>query len=137
MNFELKENVIPCLNDLVALYNDVGWNNYTNNTDMLQKAYVNSLLIITAWHDDKLLGAIRIVGDGYSIIYIQDILVLKAYQHMGIGSKLITEAMSKYKDVYQKILLTENDPETKSFYEKMGFATCDKYECVSFVKFHL
>lgn len=85
MNFELKENEIPCLNDLVALYNDVGWSNYTN---MLQKAYNNSLLILTAWCDDKLLGAIRIVGDGFSIIYVQDIVVLRAYQHMGIGSKL-------------------------------------------------
>jgi hypothetical protein len=47
MNLELKENVIPCLNDLIALYNDVGWSNYTNNTNMLQKAYDNSLLIIT------------------------------------------------------------------------------------------
>jgi GNAT superfamily N-acetyltransferase len=104
---------------------------------MLQKAYVNSLLIITAWYDDKLLGAICIVGDGYSIIYIQDILVLKTYQHMGIGSKLITEALNKYKDVYQKVLLTDNEPKTKVFYEKMGFSTCDKYGCVSFVKYNM
>ncbi len=135
MNFELKENVMPCLNDLIALYNDVGWSNYTNNTDMLQKAYDNSLLIITAWCNEKLLGAIRIVGDGFSIIYVQDIVVLRAYQHLGIGSKLITEAMNKYKDVYQKVLLTDNEPNTKAFYEKMGFVTCDKYGCVSFVQY--
>lgn len=102
---------------------------------MLQKAYDNSLLIITAWCNEKLLGAIRIVGDGYSIIYVQDIVVLRAYQHLGIGSKLITEAMNKYKDVYQKVLLTDNEPKTKAFYEKMGFVTCDEYGCVSFVKY--
>lgn len=96
MNFELKENVIPCIKDIIDLYNDVGWTNYTNRVDMLQKAYKTSLLVITAWHEDKLLGAIRIVGDGYSIIYIQDIVVLKAYQHMGIGSKLITEAINTH-----------------------------------------
>lgn len=137
MNFEVKENVIPCLNDLIALYNDVGWSNYTNNTDMLQKAYANSLLVITAWHEEKLLGVIRIVGDGYSIIYVQDIVVLKAYQHMGIGSKLIAEAMNKYKDVYQKVLLTDNESKTKVFYEKMGYVTSDKCGCVSFVKFNM
>lgn len=137
MNFELKENVIPCLKDLIDLYNDVGWTNYTNRVDMLQKAYKTSLLVITAWHEDKLLGAIRIVGDGYSIIYIQDIVVLKAYQHMGIGSKLITEAMNKYKYVYQKVLLTDNEPKTKAFYEKMGFVSCDKYGCVSFIKYSM
>ena len=135
MNFELKENVIPCINDLIALYNDVGWSNYTNNTNMLQKAYDNSLLILTAWCNEKLLGVIRIVGDGFSIIYVQDIVVLRAYQHLGIGTKLMTEAMNKYKDVYQKVLLTDNEPKTKAFYEKMGFMNCDKYGCVSFVKY--
>jgi ribosomal protein S18 acetylase RimI-like enzyme len=135
MNFELKENVIPCLNDLIALYNDVGWSNYTNNPNMLQKAYDNSLLIITAWCNEELLGSIRIVGDGFSIIYVQDIVVLRAYQHLGIGSKLITEAMRKYKDVYQKVLLTDNEPKSKAFYEKMEFVACDNYGCVSFVKY--
>lgn len=137
MNFKVKENVIPCLNDLIALYNDIGWSNYTNNTDMLQKAYDNSLLVITAWHEDKLLGVIRIIGDGYSIIYIQDIAVFKDYQHMGIGSRLITEVMNKYKDVYQKVLLTDNKTKTVAFYQKMGYVTSDKYGCVSFVKFNM
>lgn len=136
MNFELKENVIPCLSDLIDLYNNVGWSNYTNNAVMLQKAYENSLFVISAWDDDKLLGIIRIVGDGHSIVYIQDIIVLEAYQHMGIGSKLITEAMNKYKDVYQKVLLTENEHKTKTFYEKMGFVNCNEYGCISFVKFN-
>ena len=101
----LKDNIIPDLKDLINLYNSVGWTNYTSKPDMLQKAYENSLLTITAWSDDKLLGAIRVVGDGYSIIYIQDILVLKEYQHMGIGSRLMDAALDKYKNVYQKVLL--------------------------------
>ncbi len=135
MNYTLKDNVIPSIDDLIALYSDAGWSNYTNNSDMLEKAYQNSLLVITAWDSDKLIAAIRIVGDGVSIIYIQDILVLKEYQHMGIGSRLFAEAMDRYKDVYQKVLLTEHDPKTKAFYEKMGFVAAEQYGCVSFVKF--
>lgn len=137
MNCEFKENVIPDINDLIDLYNNAGWCNYTNNADMLKNAYENSLYVITAWDNDNLTGAIRVVGDGYSIIYIQDILVLKEYQHMEIGSKLFKMVMNKYKDVYQKVLLTENRPETVSFYEKMGLTTCDKYGCISFVKFNM
>lgn len=136
MNFELKENVIPNRKDLMELYNNAGWSNYTDHADMLQKAYEKSLLVITAWYEAKLLGAIRIVGDGFSIIYIQDIIVLKEYQHRVIGTKLMTEAVNKYKDVYQKVLLADNEPETIAFYEKMGFLTSDKYGCVSFVKYH-
>ena len=137
MNFELKENVIPCISDLIDLYSNVEWSNYTNHVEMLKKAYEGSLLVITAWAHNKLVCAIRIVADGYSIIYIQDIVVLKEYQRMGIGSKLITEVMNKYKDVYQKVLLTENEPKTRVFYEKMGFSNCNKYGCTSFVKFNM
>ena len=57
------------------------------------------------------------------------------FQHLSIGTKLITETLNKYKDVYQKVLLTYNEPKTKAFYKKMGFVTCDKYGCVSFVKY--
>ena len=51
MNLELKENIIPSLNDLIALYNDVGWSNYTSNTNMLQKAYDNSLLYLRGFYE--------------------------------------------------------------------------------------
>lgn len=137
MNIKMKENLIPDLKDLLNLYDNVGWSNYTNNPDMLKKAYENSLFVLTAWADEKLIGVIRLVGDGYSIIYIQDIIVLNEYQHKGIGSRLIDEALNKYKNVYQKVLLTENEPNTKSFYEKLGFVASDKCGCVSFVKFNM
>jgi ribosomal protein S18 acetylase RimI-like enzyme len=137
MNYELKENVIPSLEDLIALYSDAGWSNYTDHAQILLKAYDNSLSVITAWQEDKLIGAIRVVGDGYSIIYIQDIIVLQEYQHRGVGSRLFTEVMNKYKDVYQKVLLTDSKPETKAFYEKMGFQVSDYYGCVSYVMFRM
>lgn len=35
------------------------------------------MYVLTAWSDDKLVGILRIVGDGYTIVYIQDLLVLK------------------------------------------------------------
>ncbi len=136
MDFKLKENVIPCKKDLIDLYKDAGWVNYTTNTEMLEKAYDNSLYVLTAWDYEKLIGAIRIVGDGHSIIYIQDILVLKDYQHIVIVSKLFTEAMDKYKHVYQKVLLTDNTSKTKSFYEKMGFSSDEGYG-ISFVQYNI
>lgn len=130
-----KENFIPAIEDLIKLYSNVEWSNYTKNPDMLQKAYENSLYVLTAWDENQLIGAIRVVGDGYSIIYIQDLLVLSEYQHMGVGTRLLTEAVNKYKHVYQKVLLTENDPKTKSFYKKMGFKDSEEYGCLTYVIF--
>lgn len=95
----------------------------------------NSLKVTTIWDKDRLVGLIRIVGDGYYIVYTQDILVLSEYQGKGIGGKLLKNILSQYKHVNQKVLLTDNQPNTISFYEKMGFVSAQDYNCISFVKF--
>ncbi len=135
MNIEIKENVIPSLNKLIEIYSNVGWNNYTNNPKMLEASYKNSLKVISAWENDRLIGIIRVIGDGYSIIYIQDLLVLNEYQHNGIGSLLLDKIAKIYDNVYQKILLTEDQPNTIGFYEKCGFKKSNEYGCIAFVNF--
>lgn len=81
--------------------------------------------VISAWNEGELIGLIRVVGDGLTIIYIQDLLVLNAYQNQGIAKKLIQLVLNKYKNVRQKVLLTEESPEVRYFYEKNGFLSCD------------
>ena len=80
------------------------------------------------------MGLLRIVGDGNTIIYIQDILVLSNYKRKKIGSKMMEICLSKFSKVRQKVLLTDDTKETRKFYESLGFDSCDKGELVSFVK---
>jgi len=120
---------------LMNLYQDVGWSAYTENLDLLKNAIVKSLDVITAWDDEELVGLIRTIGDGLTILYIQDILVLKEYQKKGIGSTLLKEVLGKYKHVRQKVLLTEEAKDVRHFYEKNGFESCDKGTLVAFAKF--
>lgn len=122
-------------NDLVNLYNNVGWSSYTNDIDTLIKSIENSLKVISVWDKDELVGLIRVVGDGYSIIYIQDILVLDNYQRLGIGRKLISIILDEYKNVRQKVLLTDDEEKTISFYENIGFKKSKEFGCIAFVKF--
>lgn len=117
---------------LKNLYSDVGWTAYTNDMDQLQKALVQSLDVLSAWDDEKLVGLIRTVGDGLTILYIQDILVLDDYQNQGIATKLLQKTLSNYKDVRQKVLLTEDTPDVRHFYEKSGFTSCDLGREVAF-----
>ena len=77
----------------------------------------------------------RIIGDGITIIYIQDIVILKSYKRKGIGTYLINSVGKEFESVRQKVLLTDDTPETRGFYESLGFLSCDKGELVSFVKF--
>jgi ribosomal protein S18 acetylase RimI-like enzyme len=98
--------------EILKLYETVGWVNYTQKPEMLRKAYENSLYVLAACDNGELVGIIRVVGDGHSIIYIQDIIVRPDHQRMGIGSRLLNEVMTVYSNVYQKILLTLNEEKT-------------------------
>ena len=75
--------------EIMALYSSVGWSNYTNNPAMLRKAYKNSLYVLAAYADGKLVGILRAVGDGASVVFLQDLIVLPEFQRHGIGSQLM------------------------------------------------
>lgn len=119
---------------LARLYNDVQWYAYTKDMELLQQALSQSLEVLTAWDEDQLVGLIRIIGDGLTIIYIQDILVMNDYQNRGIATRLMAHILDKYKDVRQKVLLTEEAPDVRHFYEKNGFQSCDSGSLVAFAK---
>lgn len=119
---------------ILKLYASVGWTNYTDNPEMLKKAYENSLLTLGAYDVDKLVGVIRTVGDGYSIVFIQDILVFPEYQRKGVGTKLIREIMDRFSEVYQIELMTDNTPKTVSFYQSVGFVKVTDMDCCAFTK---
>lgn len=129
-----KDNTQVGKLELGKLYKSVGWTNYTNDLDILEKSLKNSLTVITAWNNDELVGLIRSVGDGHTILYIQDILVCPDHQNQNIGSHLMTAMLNKHRGVRQKVLLTEEEAKVRLFYEKFGFVSCDKESMVSFYK---
>lgn len=135
MKIVYKEYVFKEINELLDLYRNVGWSNYYENPIMLENAIKNSLYLEAAYFNDELIGLIRVVGDANSIIYIQDILVKQQYQRKGIGKRLIVDVITKYKNVYQKVLLTDNTEKTKLFYESIGFQEVSSIDCISFIKY--
>ncbi len=77
MNLRICELTTFDFDTILKLYASVGWTNYTEKPEMLKKAFENSLLILGAYDNDKLVGVIRVVGDGASVVLIQDILVFR------------------------------------------------------------
>ncbi|MFJ6210227.1 GNAT family N-acetyltransferase [Lysinibacillus sp. NPDC092081] len=134
MTIVFKEEKYIDMNDLKALYEDVEWYAYTKDLDQLQQALLNSIYVLSAWENDQLIGLTRVVGDGLTILYIQDILVLNSHQNRGIATDMMNHILEKYKDVRQKVLLTEEAPDVRHFYEKNGFQSCDKGTLVAFAK---
>ena len=120
--------------EILSLYRAVGWSNYYRNPEMLRNAFANSLCTLGAWEDGKLIGIIRAVGDGYSSVLIQDILVYPEYQRRGVGSGLIQAVLVRYAGVYQIQLATDNTEKTKAFYRSQGFRPMEELGCCGFMK---
>lgn len=125
----IKKQEIVKLEDVLHLYQAVGWTNYTNQPQMLEQALSHSLAIYLALDGDAVVGLIRLVGDGFSSVFVQDLIVLPSYQRQGIGSSLMKEALEDFKEAYQVQLATEQTEKNMGFYRSMGFETLSTYDC--------
>ena len=126
----IRKQEIVKLKDVLYLYQAVGWTNYTNQPQMLEQALSHSLAIYLALDGDAVVGLIRLVGDGFSSIFVQDLIVLPSYQRQGIGRSLMKEALEDYKDAYQVQLVTEQTEKNVGFYRSLGFEALSTYDCI-------
>ncbi len=120
--------------EILPLYQAVGWTNYTARPNMVDRAFENSDCVLGAWEGDRLVGFLRAVGDGASILYVQDIVVHPAFQRKGIGSSLLKELIQRYPDVYQTVLMTDNTEKTSAFYRSCGFTSGEEWGCRCFMR---
>ena len=118
--------------EILPLYASVGWTAYTSRPEMLERAFAGSLLVLGAYEDESLVALLRAVGDGASMVFIQDILVQPEYQRRGIGSALLAQAMEHFKDVYQLRLAADAEEKTLAFYRSCGFAPDSDTGCMGF-----
>ena len=133
--YPIKDGIIPAKEQLTALYADVGWTAYTRDPEKLLRAVKQSLAVYTVWDGDDLIALLRTVGDGESIVYIQDLLVKKACQRRGIGRALLTRVLEDSRHIRQKVLMTDNVPETSAFYRACGLRPAGEYGCAAWCKY--
>ena len=129
----IRRQEIVKLEDVLHLYQAVGWTNYTHQPQMLEKALSHSLAIYLALDGDAVVGLVRLVGDGFSSIFVQDLIVLPSYQRQGIGSHLMKKSLADYKDTYQIQLATNESEKTLGFYRSLGFETLSSFQCTGMI----
>lgn len=120
------------IEEALPLYTAVGWTNYTRNPDTLAEGLQQSLYLLAAYDGEQLVGLLRAVGDGVTIVFIQDILVLPDYQGQGIGRTLMTKTLERFSDVYQCHLLTDQTAKTHAFYTSLGFKEVGEQACAAY-----
>ncbi|MDU2584716.1 MAG: GNAT family N-acetyltransferase [Anaerococcus prevotii] len=131
---QIKEYKDFNIDEIKNLYDAVGWKVYTDNMDNLMRGYENSLKVLAAFDGNKLIGIIRAVGDGFTIVFIQDILVIPSEQRKGIGKALVKAMIDLYPEVRQIELATDIDTKTIGFYKSLGFKELSEVGCCGFMR---
>lgn len=120
--------------EILRLYRAVGWTAYTENPQALRQGYAHSLLALGAYEGETLVGIIRAVGDGATIVFIQDLLVHPENRRQGIGTALLRAVLNRYPHVRQIELTTDDTPETAAFYRSLGFRAFSEIGCSGFIR---
>ncbi len=99
------------------------WEEDGNGTDIIDKIISGSYIFMTVAYQDKIIGMGRVISDGVSDAYIQDVTVDKDYRNRKIGSKIVSLLINNLeKDGIKWIgLIAENN--SQKFYTPMGFVT--------------
>jgi len=115
---EYREGVELPREQVIHLYSQCRWSS-ADKPDALLFALSNSETIISAWHQNVLIGLGNAISDKALTVYYPHLLVLPSYQNMGIGRELMKRLQAPYINFHQQILLAIND--AVPFYERLGF----------------
>jgi ribosomal protein S18 acetylase RimI-like enzyme len=115
--------------EIVNLYKAGGWwkDHYDKSgiKHLIKQSFVFAVVIDKK--TGKTVGMGRVLSDGVSDAYIQDLIILPKYRNLGIGKKLIKKLINycKSKKIHWIALIAE--PGQEGFYESTGFKQMKKY----------
>ena len=108
---------------LYQLFMQAGWVRGETETTPEQLSYfnapfINSTLVVSAWEDSRLVGAVRVLSDGIIRSVIYDLVVNPGFQGQGIGKELVKRCMAVYP---KSEWLVQTTKDVSGYYEKLGF----------------
>lgn len=88
------------------------------DTERIKKSFLNSYKVITAWEDGVIIGAGRMISDGYCYAWIHDIGVLDTCRKKGIGEEIMRLLMDEEESLLYGLTSSFM---AIDFYKKLGF----------------
>ena len=116
--------------EIVELYRSAGWWQESPEARAVIPAMIRGSLcfMVARTLDGHIIGMGRVISDGCSDAYIQDVTVLGSHRQQGIGRELI-QRLTQF-CLARKIgwigLVAE--PGTQGFYEELGFGPLVDYQ---------
>lgn len=117
------------VDEIVQLYNAAGWWKDTYTTtgipQLIQGSYAFAVAIDQ--HTGKAIGMGRVISDGVSDAYIQDLVVLPSYRGQRIGKKIVhtlIDACLAHEISWIGLIA---EPGSSTFYTALGFRPMDQH----------
>lgn len=110
--------------DVAAIFDASGIRRPTDELARIERMFANANLVLSAWHEGKLVGVCRALTDFSYCCYLSDLAVDKAFQNRGIGQQLIANVRSIIGEEVALILISA--PEAVAYYPKAGFEKTDR-----------
>ncbi len=124
----LRAGIVPRISQMEDLFRETKWNEYERTSmSVVQRSLSHSMDIITAWDGDELVGLLRCVGDYYTILYVQDIVVKSTHRRQGIGREMLTRLLSRYPTIKNRVVIADNTPEIAEFCHSCGFTEATSF----------
>jgi len=122
MEYELVDNALSAP-VFLSLCQSVGWNSFTKYQAV--KGLEKDLYDVIAVRDGQAIGMGRLVGDGFTIWYMQNVAVLPEFQGKGVGKAIVKRLIafaeaSSLPDTFITIGLMSAKGKD-DFYKKLGF----------------
>lgn len=119
MELNYKINAIPHTLDIIDLYTSAGLKRPVEDAERIGTMYANSNLIVSVYHEDRLVGVARSVTDFCYCCYLSDLAIREEYKNLGIGKRLIELTQERLGDKVTLLLLSA--PGAMEYYPKIGF----------------
>lgn len=121
MSIQYRSDAAVSLNAALDLYrrSTLGERRPVDHPEIFASMLDNASLLVTAWHDERLVGVARSLTDFSYVAYLADLAVDVEYQRRGIGKQLIEETRSRLGRECMIVLLAA--PKANDYYPKLGF----------------
>ena len=115
--------------EIMELYKTGGWWKDTYNASSLKYLIKGSFAFAVAIDSNskKAIGMGRLISDGISDAYIQDLIVIPTFRKKGIGKQIAQTLIDYCKKRKINWLGLISEPNQDGFYKKLGFKIMEKH----------
>jgi len=115
--------------EIAALYKAGWWWKEEYNTEDLPQLILGSFAfaVATEGKTGRAVGMGRVIADGVSDGYIQDLVILPEFRQSGVGKRIVTALVDRCLQSGITWIGLIAEPETEKFYCQLGFQSMERH----------